>query len=168
LAAATGVELLTADDYREFQQLGEFDTKSSSWVQTPAEIRERGGALFGDRRYGQVFIYRRRRPTGLQRSAVSVLRSAFEDVLAARRCGVTRPARRRACGIPSAQPRCAPAVGCCGSGAVHGIPPHFAQKQRDFWPIEYTADNLRPFRHEPIADRCAKFCNDSWWLDSRR
>jgi hypothetical protein len=57
LAAAMGVELLTAEHYRDLQKLGEFDTKSSSWVQTPAEIRELGGALFGDRRYGQVFIY---------------------------------------------------------------------------------------------------------------
>jgi hypothetical protein len=57
LAAAMGVELLTAEQYRELQKLGEFDTKSSSWVQTPAEIRHLGGALFGDRRYGQVFIY---------------------------------------------------------------------------------------------------------------
>lgn len=57
LAAAMGVELLTADHYRELQKLGEFDTKSSSWVQTPADIRKLGGALFGDRRYGQVFIY---------------------------------------------------------------------------------------------------------------
>lgn len=57
MAAAMGVELLTADQYRELQQLGEFDTKSSSWVQAPAAIRKLGGALFGDRRYGQVFIY---------------------------------------------------------------------------------------------------------------
>lgn len=57
LAAAMGVELLTEADYRELQQLGEFDTKSSSWVKTPAEIRELGGALFGDRRFGRVFIY---------------------------------------------------------------------------------------------------------------
>ena len=57
LAAAMGVELLTADHYRELQKLGEFDTKSSSWVQAPADIRKLGGALFGDRRYGQVFIY---------------------------------------------------------------------------------------------------------------
>lgn len=57
LAAAMGVELLTAEQYRELQKLGKFDTKSSSWVQTPAEIRHLGGALFGDHRYGQVFIY---------------------------------------------------------------------------------------------------------------
>ena len=57
LAAAMGIELLTADQYRELQKLGEFDTKSSSWVQAPADIRKLGGALFGDRRYGQVFIY---------------------------------------------------------------------------------------------------------------
>jgi len=57
LAAAMGVELLTETQYRELQQLGEFDTKSSSWVKTPAEIRKLGGALFCDRRFGQVFVY---------------------------------------------------------------------------------------------------------------
>jgi hypothetical protein len=56
-AAAMGVELLTEDQYRELQALGEFDTKSSSWVKAPDDIRKRGGALFGDRRYGRVFIY---------------------------------------------------------------------------------------------------------------
>jgi hypothetical protein len=57
MAAAMGIELLTEEQYRELQQLGEFDTKTSSWVQTPAAIRKHGGALFGDRRYGHVFIY---------------------------------------------------------------------------------------------------------------
>ena len=57
LAAAMGIELLTEEQYRELQKLGEFDTKSSSWVKAPADIRKLGGALFGDRRYGQVFIY---------------------------------------------------------------------------------------------------------------
>ena len=57
LAAAIGVELLTEDQYRELQKLGEFDTKTSSWIQTPADIRKRGGALFCDRRYGHVFVY---------------------------------------------------------------------------------------------------------------
>lgn len=57
MAAAMGVELLNEEQYRELQKFGEFDTKSSSWVQAPAEIRELGGALFGDRRYGRVFIY---------------------------------------------------------------------------------------------------------------
>lgn len=57
MAATMGVELLTEDQYRELQQLGEFDTKTSSWVQTPAEIRKRGGALFCDRRYDHVFLY---------------------------------------------------------------------------------------------------------------
>ena len=57
LAAAMGVELLTEEQYRELQQLGEFDTKSSSWLKTPADIRKRGGALFGDRRYGHVWVY---------------------------------------------------------------------------------------------------------------
>ena len=57
MAAAMGIELLTEAQYRELQKLGEFDTKTSSWVQTPAEIRKLGGALFCDRRYGQVFVY---------------------------------------------------------------------------------------------------------------
>lgn len=57
MAAAMGVELLTEEQYRELQQLGEFDTKTSSWVKTPAEIRKRGGALFCDRRYDHVFLY---------------------------------------------------------------------------------------------------------------
>ena len=57
MAAAMGLELLTEAQYRELQQLGNFDTKTSSWVQTPAEIRKRGGALFCDRRYNQVFVY---------------------------------------------------------------------------------------------------------------
>jgi hypothetical protein len=57
VAAAMGIELLTEEDYRELQKVGEFDTKSSSWVKAPPEIRKLGGALFGDRRYGRVFIY---------------------------------------------------------------------------------------------------------------
>ncbi len=57
MAAAMGIELLTEEQYRELQQLGNFDTKTSSWVKTPADIRERGGALFCDRRYGHVFVY---------------------------------------------------------------------------------------------------------------
>jgi len=56
-AAAMGVELLTEAQYYELQKLGEFDTKSSSWLKTPAEIREQGGAIFGDRRFGRVFVY---------------------------------------------------------------------------------------------------------------
>jgi Protein of unknown function (DUF4256) len=56
-AAAMGIELLTQQQYRELQQLGEFDTKTSSWVATPADIRSLGGALFCDRRYGKVFVY---------------------------------------------------------------------------------------------------------------
>ena len=56
LAAAMGIELLTEEEYFVLQKLGEFDTKSSSWVKTPAEIRELGGAIYGDRRYGRVFI----------------------------------------------------------------------------------------------------------------
>ena len=57
LAAAMGIELLSEEQYRELQELGEFDTKSSSWIKTPAEIRELGGALFCDRRYNTVFVY---------------------------------------------------------------------------------------------------------------
>ena len=57
MAAAIGIELLTEEQYRALQTLGEFDTKTSSWIRTPAEIRKLGGALFCDRRYGQVFTY---------------------------------------------------------------------------------------------------------------
>lgn len=56
MAAAMGVELLTEEEYLNLQQLGEFDTKTSSWVKTPADIRKLGGAIYGDRRYGRVFI----------------------------------------------------------------------------------------------------------------
>jgi hypothetical protein len=57
LATAMGIELLTEEQYRELQELGEFDTKTSSWVLTPADIRKRGGSLFCDRRYDTVFLY---------------------------------------------------------------------------------------------------------------
>jgi hypothetical protein len=57
LAATIGIELLTEEQYRELQQLGEFDTKSSTWLKTPPEIRKLGGAIFGDRRFGRVFVY---------------------------------------------------------------------------------------------------------------
>jgi hypothetical protein len=57
MAAAMGIEILTEAQYRELQALGEFDTKTSSWVKTPAEIRKRGGAIFCDRRYDRVFTY---------------------------------------------------------------------------------------------------------------
>jgi hypothetical protein len=56
MAAAMGVELLTEEQYLELQKVGEFDTKRSSWIRTPAEIRKLGGALYGDRRYGRVFV----------------------------------------------------------------------------------------------------------------
>lgn len=57
MASAIGIEVLSEEQYRELQSLGDFDTKTSSWVKTPADIRRRGGALFGDRRFGHVFIY---------------------------------------------------------------------------------------------------------------
>ncbi|MFM8471880.1 MAG: DUF4256 domain-containing protein [Limisphaerales bacterium] len=56
MATAMGVELLTEEQYHALQKLGEFDTKTSSWVKTPAEIRKLGGALYGERRYGRVFV----------------------------------------------------------------------------------------------------------------
>ncbi|KLN53149.1 DUF4256 domain-containing protein [Variovorax paradoxus] len=57
MAAAMGIELLTEEQYRELQKLGEFDIKTSSWIRTPPEVRALGGALFCDRRYGRVFAY---------------------------------------------------------------------------------------------------------------
>lgn len=57
LAEEIGIKLLTEDEYRELQKLGEFDLRTSSWVATPPEIREKGGAIFCDRRFGRVFTY---------------------------------------------------------------------------------------------------------------
>lgn len=57
MAAAMGIDLMTEEQYRELQKLGDFDTKTSSWLVTPSDIRELGGAIFGDRRYGNVFVY---------------------------------------------------------------------------------------------------------------
>lgn len=57
MAADMGIELLTEEQYRELQKLGEFDTKTSSWIQTPPEVRKLGGALFCDRRFDRVFVY---------------------------------------------------------------------------------------------------------------
>jgi hypothetical protein len=57
LAAAMGIELLNEDQYRELQKMGEFDTKTESWLHTPAAIRELGGAIFGDRRFDHVFVF---------------------------------------------------------------------------------------------------------------
>ena len=58
-----GIELLNEAQYRELQKLGEFDTKTSSWIQTPADIRKLGGAIFADRRYDHVFVYHNSAPS---------------------------------------------------------------------------------------------------------
>jgi hypothetical protein len=63
MAAAMGIELLTEEHYRELQKLGNFDMKTSSWVKTPSDIRKLGGALFADRRYGNVFVYHNSAPS---------------------------------------------------------------------------------------------------------
>ena len=63
MAAAMGIELLTEAQYRELQKFGNFDTKTSSWVKTPSDIRKLGGALFADRRYGHVFVYHNSAPS---------------------------------------------------------------------------------------------------------
>ena len=63
MAAAMGIELLTEEQYRDLQKLGNFDTKTSSWVKTPSEIRKLGGALFADFRYGNVFVYHNSAPS---------------------------------------------------------------------------------------------------------
>jgi hypothetical protein len=63
MATAMGIDLLTEEQYRELQKLGNFDTKTSSWVKTPSDIRKLGGALFADRRYGYVFVYHNSAPS---------------------------------------------------------------------------------------------------------
>ena len=63
MASTMGIEILTEEEYRGLQKLGEFDTKTSSWIKTPADIRALGGALFADRRYNQVFTYHNSAPS---------------------------------------------------------------------------------------------------------
>ena len=63
MATGMGIELLAEEQYRELQKLGEFDTKTSSWVKTPPDIRKLGGAIFGDRRYNRVFVYHNSAPS---------------------------------------------------------------------------------------------------------
>lgn len=63
IAAAMGIELINEAQYRELQNNGEFDTKTESWIDTPVEIRELGGALFADRRYGRVFVFHNSAPS---------------------------------------------------------------------------------------------------------
>ena len=63
MAAAMGIELLTEEEYRELQKLGNFDMKTSSWVKTPSDIRKLGGAIFADRRYDHVFVYHNSAPS---------------------------------------------------------------------------------------------------------
>jgi len=63
MAAVMGIELLTEEEYRELQKLGDFDMKTSSWVKTPSDIRKLGGALFADHRYGKVFVYHNSAPS---------------------------------------------------------------------------------------------------------
>jgi len=63
MAADMGIEVLTEEQYRELQKLGNFDTKTSSWVKTPSDIRKLGGALFADRRYNHVFVYHNSAPS---------------------------------------------------------------------------------------------------------
>lgn len=57
MAASMGIELLTEEEYRHLQTLGNFDTKTQSWLKTPADVRRLGGGIFGDRRFGRVFVY---------------------------------------------------------------------------------------------------------------
>jgi hypothetical protein len=63
MADAMGIELLSEEQYRALQELGNFDTKTSSWIKTPSDIRKLGGALFADRRYGHVFVYHNSAPS---------------------------------------------------------------------------------------------------------
>jgi Protein of unknown function (DUF4256) len=100
MAAAMGVELLTEQQYRELQQVGKFDLKTSSWIATPPDVRALGGALFCDRRYGKVFVYQRV-AAGLKRGVRNEGRDRHSDVpatgpaSAANRKGKGASTRRR-------------------------------------------------------------------------
>jgi hypothetical protein len=81
MAAAMGIELLTEEQYRELQELGNFDTRTSSWVKAPAAIRKLGGGLFGDRRFGRVFVYPQRPSILLCRQGLPRLAKGLISVL---------------------------------------------------------------------------------------
>lgn len=79
MAVAMGAELLTEEEYLALQKLGEFDTKTSSWLKTPEEIRKLGGALFGDRRYGRVFIYHNGAQSYFRRPRLPLLAQSLSE-----------------------------------------------------------------------------------------
>ena len=91
-----GIALLTEEEYRDLQRLGEFDTKTSSWLVTPPAIRKRGGAIFGDRRYDHVFVY--------HNGAISYYAATWVSRLAA---GVGGGAREQRSCQPRRRCRCA-------------------------------------------------------------
>ena len=100
MAAAMGIELLTEEQYRQLQQLGEFDTTASSWVKTPSHVRRLGGALFCDRRYAKIFLYH----NGAESSYAA--RGARRDRRADRRKWTSRTSRTDPPSAPRDPPRC--------------------------------------------------------------